>query len=338
MPTIESGTASAGNDRGAGAAQEEKDHHDDEGDRQNERKLHVVHRRADCGGAVGENLHLNRAGKRRLQLRQQRLDAIDDGDDVRAGLALNVQDDGGMLVGPGGLLGVFGAVENGGDIAEAHRRAVAIGDDERAIAVAGQKLIVRADREGLMRAVEIPFRLIDVGLAQREAQILKTQSVRSELRRIRLNPHGRPLAAADADHADAGELRNFLRERRLGEIFDLVQRQARRSQRKRHDRRVGRIDLAVDRRIRQILRQQIRRRVDRRLHFLLGDVDVEIEDELQRDDRAAKRARRRHLVQAGDLAELALERRRHRRRHHVRAGARIKRQHLNCRVIDLRQR
>ncbi len=243
-----------------------------------------------------------------------------------------------MLVGPGGLLGVFGAVENGGDIAEAHRRAVAIRDDERAIAGARQKLVVGADREGLVRSVEIPFRLIDVGLTQREAQVLETQSVRSELRRVRLDSHRGPLATADADHADARELRNFLRKRRLSKVFDLVERQARRRQRNRHDRGVGRIDLAVDRRIWQILGQQIRRRVDRRLYFLLGDVDVEIEDELQSDDRAAKRACRCHLVQAGDLAELALERRGHRRGHYLRAGARIKRQDLNCRVINLRKR
>ena len=64
----------------------------------------------------------------------------------------------------------------------------------------------------------------------------------------------------------------------------------------------------------------------------------EVERELQRDDRAAEGAGRGHLVQARHLAELALERRGDRRRHHVRARARIERQHLDGRVVDLRQR
>ena len=64
----------------------------------------------------------------------------------------------------------------------------------------------------------------------------------------------------------------------------------------------------------------------------------EIEIELQRDDRAAEGTGGGHLVQAGNLAELPLERSGDRRSHHVRTGAGIKRLHLNGGVIDLRQR
>src|SRR6266404_2225184 len=78
--------------------------------------------------------------------------------------------------------------------------------------------------------------------------------------------------------------------------------------------------------------------VDGRLHLLLGDVDVEIERELQRDDRAAEGAGGHHLVQAGHLPELALEGRCHRRRHDVRTGAGIEGEHLDGGIIDLRQR
>src|SRR5260370_16874325 len=76
---------------------------------------------------------------------------------------------------------------------------------------------------------------------------------------------------------------------------------------------------------------------DRGLHFLLGHVDVELETELQRDDRAAVRTRRGHLVQARELAELPLERGCHGRGHHFGARAWIKRFYLNGRIIDLRQ-
>ena len=103
------------------------------------------------------------------------------------------------------------------------------------------------------------------------------------------------------------QLRDFLRQPRVADVFQLGQRQRFGGDRERQDRRVGRIDLGVDRRRRQVARQQVVRRIDRRLHFLLGDVEAEIETELQRDDRGAGRARRRHLVQAGHLAELPLQ-------------------------------
>ena len=81
--------------------------------------------------------------------------------------------------------------------------------------------------------------------------------------------------------------------------------------------------------------QKVGSAVDGGLDFLLGDVNVEVEHKLQRDDGATERARGSHLVQPGNLAELALERRGDRRSHHVWTGAGIKGLNLNCWVIDL---
>ena len=50
----------AGNDRGRNVAQEQEDHHHDQRDRQHQLELHVLHRGADGGGAVGENRDLDR--------------------------------------------------------------------------------------------------------------------------------------------------------------------------------------------------------------------------------------------------------------------------------------
>ena len=69
-------------------------------------------------------------GQRGAELRQQRLDAVDDRDDVGAGLPLDVDDDGRRLVHPRRLLDVLGAVDDVGDVGQAHRRAVAVGDDQ----------------------------------------------------------------------------------------------------------------------------------------------------------------------------------------------------------------
>src|SRR2546429_6013948 len=84
-------------------------------------------------------------------------------------------------------------------------------------------------------------------------------------------------------------------------------------------------------------REEIGSAVDGGLNSLLRYINAQVQAELEGDNRAAKGARGGHLVQAGNLAELALEGRRDRGSHDVRAGAGIKGLHLNSGVVDLRQ-
>ena len=93
VPTSDSGTATLGMIVAGDVAQEQEDHHHDQRDGEHQLELHVVHRRADGDGAVGEQRDVDRRRQRRLQLRQQLLDAVDHLDDVGAGLALDVEDD-----------------------------------------------------------------------------------------------------------------------------------------------------------------------------------------------------------------------------------------------------
>ena len=99
------------------------------------------------------------------------------------------------------MFGVFRAVENGGDIRQANRSAIAISHDDGFIAVAGDELVICTDGVGLMGAIEGAFGLIDVGSAERGAQIFQTESVGSERGGVGLNAHGRTLAATDAHEA-----------------------------------------------------------------------------------------------------------------------------------------
>ena len=94
----------------------------------------------------------------------------------------------------------------------------------------------------------------------------------------------------------------------VGEVLHLGQRQRVRSHGQRENRRIGRIHFVVNRRIRQIRRQKCGSRVDRGLHLLFFHIDVLIEGKLQRDHGPAKRARRGHLAQSGNLSELPLQR------------------------------
>ena len=136
-------------------------------------------------------------------------------------------------------------------------------------------------------AVQRALGLIDVGCGQGRAQVFQAQVVGGQLRGVGLNAHRGLLPAGDGDQAHAGDLGDLLRQVGVGRVFDLVQRKGVGVERQRHDRRVGGVDLAIDGRIGQVGGQKAVAGVDGRLHLLLGHVDVLVEIEFQRDDRAA---------------------------------------------------
>ena len=158
-------------------------------------------------------------------MRQQRLDAVDDSDDVGARLALNIHDHRGSEVHPRGLLGVFGAVGDGGNIRKPHRRAILVGNDQRAVLVARRSADRwrRWCRTGAARPACLwPDRR---WLPERGAQVFQAQAIRGQRGRVGLNAHRRLLSAADGNQTHAGELRNFLRQGGVGQILDLRKRQ-----------------------------------------------------------------------------------------------------------------
>src|SRR5208282_637625 len=187
----------AGNKRGPQVSQEKENYNDHQHDGQRQLELNIFHRRTDRGGPVSKNLHFHGRGQRRLQLRQQFLDAIHHADDVRSGLALDVHDDRRNLVHPCREPRVFRAVNYIRYIAQSHGSAVAISDDDRLVLGGGKKLIVGANRVGLARAIDYTLGLIHIRLGQSVANIFQAQAVRSERRRIYLNSYRGLLPAAD---------------------------------------------------------------------------------------------------------------------------------------------
>ena len=124
------------------------------------------------------------------------------------------------MISPGGLQGILNAIGNVGDISDTNRRAIAIGNDNWAIAISAKELVIRADGVRLLGTVKRALGLIDVGAIQRGAQVFKTQAIGSERGGIGLNAHGGSLTTADADQTDARQLGNFLRQHGVREIFD----------------------------------------------------------------------------------------------------------------------
>ncbi len=185
-------------------------------------ELHVRHRRADGVGAVGQDLDLHRLRQVAGQLRQQQLDAVHHGNDVRARLPLDVHDHGRRLVHPRRLADVLGIVDHIGHVRQLHRRAIAIGDDQRLIVGARQQLIVGADLIRLMRCRRnCPWPGSRWPPRWRCARSSRFRPYDASAVGIRLNPHGRLLAAADAHQSHARQLRDLRRQPRIRQIFHL---------------------------------------------------------------------------------------------------------------------
>ena len=115
---------------GPQATQEDEDHHHDEGDGEQQRELNVGDRGADRLRAVAQHLDLDRRRDRRLQLRQSGLDDIRCLDNVGARQFENRQQDRLLAIGKGREAGVFRCVYGAPDIADPHRGAILVGDDD----------------------------------------------------------------------------------------------------------------------------------------------------------------------------------------------------------------
>ena len=102
----------ARDDRRPQAAQEHEDHRDDEQHGETERQLDVAHRRADRDRAIRKNFQVHVGGQHRLQVRQCLAHLLDGLHDVRARLAADVEQHGGLAVRPRGELIVLDAVDD----------------------------------------------------------------------------------------------------------------------------------------------------------------------------------------------------------------------------------
>ena len=153
----------AGDDGGAQVAQEDVDDRDHQDDGEDQRELHVVDRGAHGLGAVAEDGDVDACGQRRLELRQERLHPVGDLDDVGAGLALHVEDDGPLARPAQPASWAFSTPSMTlATSAQADGGAVLVGEDHGLVAGGLEELIVGRDRVVLARAVEVALGLVDV--------------------------------------------------------------------------------------------------------------------------------------------------------------------------------
>ena len=338
VPTSDSGTVIDGNDGGPQMAQEDEDHHHHQADGQHQGELDIDHRIADRLRTVRHQLDVDRRRHRGEQPRHHGLDVVDHLDGVGAGLAEDQEKLAALAVEPGAVARRLGGVDDVGHVLQLDRRAVAVGDDDVAVARGMEQLVVGIDGDRLVLVLEVALGLVDRGVGQRIAHVLERDAVSGQRGRVGLRAHGEVLLAGHQHLGDAGDRRDLLRQDGVGVVVDLVDRQRVRRDRIDQDGAIGRVDLAVGRRVGQVLGQQPARRIDRRLHVGRRAVDAAAEIELQRDRGRAEATGRVHRGEAGDGGKLLLERRGDRRGHGLGAGAGQGRRHGDGREIDVGQR
>ena len=297
-----------------------------------------MHRGADGLRAVAQYAQFHRAGQGCAQRGQARVDAFDHVDDVRARLTHHIDHDGRLPVCPRAQTGVFRAFADLRHVAQPQRLPVFHAQDELAVFLRRSKLVVAVDGRRARRAVKAAFGRTHVGLCNARTHVGQRKPMRGERLRVGLHAHRRTLAAGNRHQPDAGNLRQLLRQARVGKVMQTGQRQFMGGERQTDDRRICRVHLVVDRRGGQIRRQQAVCRVDGRLHALLGGFQRQIQTELQGNHRRAAAAVGSHLQQPRHLSKLPFQRRGDSRQHHVGAGAGVMREDADGRVIDLRQR
>jgi hypothetical protein len=128
------------------------EHHQPDGEDQ--LVLHGAHRGADALRAVGQHGEFRRGGEAGGELRQEGLHAVDDLDHVGAGLALDVDQHRGQIVGPSGEPPILGGILDPRHVAQPQRRAVAPGDDQVAVLLDRAELVVRIHQDRPHRSVE----------------------------------------------------------------------------------------------------------------------------------------------------------------------------------------
>ena len=178
---------------------------------------------------------------------------------------------------------------------------------------------------------------VGVGRGEDRADLLQADAVLVQRGWIQLDAHAGKGAAADAHLPHALNLGQFLRHDGGRGVVHLALAQHVGGERDHEDGRIGRIHLAVIGVVGEIGRQVAAGGGDGRLHVARRGVDVAVQIELQGDAARSERARRRHLGDGGDAAELALQRSGHRRRHGLRTGARQAGAYRDGGKVHLRQ-
>src|SRR5580658_720076 len=225
---------------------------------------------------------------------------------------------------------------SGRDVFQIDRRTVYLADDEMVVLIRFGQLALRLKQECAVRAVELPGAGVSRAVANGADQIVEREVACRHLRRIGLDAHSR-LRAIYGNLADARQNADALADLRAGVIPELTFGDAVAAEADVDQRLIVRICLGkcwgrgkVHGQLRFCAR-------DSSLHIRRGGVHILRERKLQDEAGGALPAARGHKFKAGDLHELALERRGHVVSHGFGRGAGIADADLDYGVVHCRQ-
>ena len=261
VPISDTGTATVGISAARAVPQEQEHDHDDE-----RRPRSPACARPRCSDAriVGvRSMHDRRGrsppGSTRAAAAAARCTRSTVSMMLAPGCRLMISSTDGLAVGRAGVAQVLHRVDDFADVGQPHRRAVAVGDDDRHVLGGLCRLVVGVDLPAPVAVLDRALGPVGVGCGDR-ARARPRSRCRSLF--IALGLSSTRTAGSElpptVDLADAFDLRELLREDRRRGVVHLPLRH--RVRRHRHDqhRRVGGIDLAVGRIAGQARRQRAR--------------------------------------------------------------------------------
>ena len=199
-------------ERCAEVAQKKVDDHSDQYDRHHQCQFRVAQRGANGGAAVDGDGHSHIRRHGRFQMWQFFLHIVDGFDDVRIRLAVKDDQDRRLAVRHAEIAQVLHGIFHVGDIRQAHRCAVAVGDHQRRVIGRHVRLVVCVNLITLVAVVDGTLRTIGIGRGERRTQVFEPNAVFIERLRVELDANRRKRRSADDDVADAAELRQTLRQ------------------------------------------------------------------------------------------------------------------------------
>ena len=108
------------------------------------------------------------------------------------------------------LFGILDAVDSAADVAQQHRRSVAIGNHGVPIGIGGEQLVVGVDLERLPRSVQRSLRIVGRSCTEMPRRTSSSDMPRSrDPGRVHLQADGPGLSAFDADGAHPGICDSF---------------------------------------------------------------------------------------------------------------------------------
>ena len=137
------------------------------------------------------------------------------------------------------------------NVGEAHRAAANVADDHRQVIGSRLGLIIGLNLPAVLGVLDRAFGAIGVAGNDGSAHVFEAEAELVELGQVEFDPYGRQCTAANRHLPHAFDLREFLRQHGGCSVVHLPARQSVGGEAEDHDRRVGRVHLAVGRVVRQ---------------------------------------------------------------------------------------